>query len=225
MLVFMGRTAKKTEECVAIVSGKSLRLYEGPYNQLKKTTEHPTEEAAGAELEKLVARREKAGFRVHHRLEHSPWLDWVDGLERMWNRVVADARAQNIACDLGRTTFQRTSPSQRSAQLVDAAGSELAELPMVASSVRMGWGLGDANLAFRIRFEVSLQQRGSELRLWTRQDNGSGIAAHGLVVGDVIEHHTVDGDVERMKLAAFADWFPRHIRDDVWGFALAELAR
>jgi len=224
MLVFLGRYKNKTEECVAIVSGKSLRLYEGPRCELKKLTEHLTEEAARAELEKLVARREKAGFRIHHRIEASPWLAWVDDLERLFERVLADARALKIPCDmrLGFSYFQRTWPAQRDPSLAKAVGVELAELPLVANGVRLQWVLGTADLSFRTQFHVSLDRKGSVTRLWTRIDNGREVA-HGDVVKGGIEHHAIDGSIQKLKLASFAEWFPHHVRDDVMTFTLADL--
>src|SRR5260370_5573046 len=106
MLAFLGRYEKKTERVAAVVCGNTVRLS----GDTAKSTDFESGDAALAELERFIARKQKAGFVLHHRLASSPWIAWVDELERMWSRVVSNAKALNVPCDtkVGQSYFQRT---------------------------------------------------------------------------------------------------------------------
>jgi hypothetical protein len=221
MLVFLERWEKKREECVAIATETSLRVYEGPSCSLKTRKELATHEAAMAELERFVARREKLGYQVRHRLE-SPWIGWVDSLESLWMRVVNNARELNVPCDMKQSYFQRTFPACGDG-LAGILGAELADLARVAKTIRLQWVLGDEDLMYRIEFEVAYRRLADSTRLWTRRDNYQQ-TYYGDVVNGAVENHMED-ETERLEPAAFAEWFPRHVRDDVMTFTLADLSR
>ena len=228
MLVFLQRNKKRSEDCLGVVRDKTLRVFEGSRCELKKTTEHETQAAARAELERFVSKRERVGFQVRHRLDRSPWLDWVDRLEQLWTDVVSDARHAKIPCDPKLSRFRRGYPSPVDAKLAKVLGPDLCELSLVAGSVDVSWVLGDQRLrvdvAFKIGIHTSWVAYGDDTLIWSHNNNGRAADSYGTIEKRKIESH-VDSSIKRSTPAAFRAWFPGFVRDDVMGFTIAQSER
>jgi hypothetical protein len=231
MLATLFRAARKIQYAWIAVDGPSVVISEDCKTS-RKTFTSPGQ--ASAEAEKLVARREKAGWKVTCAID-CPWVAWTFELERVWSHVIEDARALGVGVAAKGTTIPGHMWSQFGhgfSSLRDSAISvpDYADLGRIANP-SFRFVLGDANLAFDILFELGTHSAwgfpggiDEKTCLWRRYDNGR-VSDHGVLDGEVLESR-LDGEVLRHETAeAFRKWFPRWVRDDVMGFVIAELAR
>jgi hypothetical protein len=214
------RRPGKGDEVVALVSQCALRLYDG--RKLTKQTELPTHERAIEELDKLVARRTKAGWALGHRIE-SPWVDWVVELERMWERIQQQATASGVTVAPG-AMFQLLTPSWRPPEQADA-NPEFEELLRVGA-VRMHVRLGDDRLMHDLYFEIGARYRADDA-FWRMRRPGDHFRPswEGRLKNNILESRLDDQTIRHASADEFRAWFPRFVRDDVLTFAIAELAR
>lgn len=222
MLVFMSRYGKAIEHAFATAHAATLSIFDNASRGggLTKRTVFATADEAGAELEKFVARRQKAGWKIQHRIEN-PWVAWINDLERLHDRVIDDAKASGVAIG-PRSCFKHgwteVPPS-------DTAPHEYAELLRIGHP-RLHFQLGDAALSFDIQFKVGGWLRGQdgEELFWQRRDHDR-MSDFGSFTGEILESHLDEEVVRHARAEEFRAWFPRYVRDGVMGFVIAELAR
>ncbi len=185
-------------------------------------------EAALAEHAKLVAKREKAGWRTDLRIS-TPWLDYRRDLEDVAARVLNDARAANVFVDDHKWSsgFWRGSASSTPADKVPI--DEYAELVRIGDAT-IRFQLGDAALSFQTEFTLGrprtywVEDGTDTTWFWRRLDNRKPTDGGTFEDGKLVSH-VGDERVTHASAADFRTWFARYIRDDVMGFTIAELAR
>ena len=226
----MSRIEPKYRTAWVAVDGASLVVSED-----RKTSRKPLPSAADAEAEaqKFIARREKAGWRVTYSPD-SPWIPWIFELERMWGRVIADARASGVGVGEQGATIPGHMWSQFHHGFSPSSESRIAS-PEYAGLDRIGAPslalvLGDANLCFDISFEIGAQSTWGfpgdlSSCIWRRYELCKFSGQAGVLNGDVLGSRLEDEVIRHESAEAFRRWFLKHIRDDVMGFVIAELAR
>jgi hypothetical protein len=212
---------EKSGELVALVEQRTLRLYE--QGKLTKQTEFASCELAIAELEKVLTRRTKAGWKLRHRLE-SAWIDWLRELEQVYERIVKNAKASGVTVSPV-SMFQRLTPSTLSTEnlLEKYANPEYAQLLQVGT-IRMHLRLGDARLEHDYYFEVGAHRAAGDPFWQMRAWNDPSPKWGGWLIDQVLESRVDDEKIRHASAAEFRAWFPRFIHDDVMTFAIAELA-
>jgi hypothetical protein len=210
---------KRIQYAVVVVLDRTLQVYEGQRCELAKATTFDSDEDAKAAAERFLARREKTGWQAWHRIE-SPWVRWIAELERLWHSVISDAKASNVPIGV-RSSFTRGFPSAWS----DEKLAEVVPSPEYADMARVGgvamrFQLGDERLSFYEEFFISTRQG---FPFWRRRDSSTDLEA-GTFEGGVLVSALQDETIRHANANEFRAWFLRHVRDDVIGFEIAELA-
>ncbi|HET7373273.1 MAG TPA: hypothetical protein VFJ20_07790 [Gemmatimonadaceae bacterium] len=220
MLVELTRRERRPYYSTIFVEGSTL-FVDDEGKLTRKKLESPA--AALAEHGKLLARREKSGWRAGSPVS-TPWLDFRGELEKLHERVLADARAAKVAVG-PRSAFSRRGKGDGKLP-EDYAG--FARI----GAAQLAFHLGDAKLAFAIEFEVGNAHAGKywvadgtdDLWFWRRTSNGSPDDG-GTFEKTKLVSRVGDERIVHASAAEFRAWFPRYVRDDVMSFSIAELAR
>jgi len=227
MLAHLSRTTRRPYSSSIFVERST--LFVNDEGKLTRKDLASPEEAL-AEHAKLVAKREKAGWKTHMQIA-SPWLDYRSELEDVFTRVVSDARASNVPVDerIGKTYFARASGNATPPEnLRDKIPVDDYMAFAQIGGVTLTFHLGDDKLSFTTEFVVGNPWRNydwsTEKWFWRRLDNrkatDGGVFENGKLVSRVSDNHVAHESADD-----FRTWFRRYVRDDVMGFTIAELAR